>query len=177
MLSTISTFLHDNNVVNCIIGGDLNTDLSRVRSGNAISLNNFISNESLSMVQQHVTNCIQYTFLGCNQSKSIIDHFIVSENIERYVQEYYTKESVDNLSDHVPLYMLLECTVVDVSPEQDVIVKENPIWNLAKEKDILEYQGKLNELLHQIDFSNDMKLCNKCNVMCLIKGRITDFHD
>ena len=100
MLSTISTFLHDNNVVNCI-GGDLNTDLSRVRSGNTISLNNFISNESLSMVQQHVTNSIQYTFLGCNQSKSIIDHFIVSKNIERYVQEYYTKESVDNLSDNV----------------------------------------------------------------------------
>ena len=73
--------------------------------------------------------------------------------------------------------MLLECTIVDVSPEQDVILKEKPIWNLAKEKDILEYQGKLNELLHQIDFSNDMKLCNKCNVMCLIKGRITDFHD
>ena len=44
-------------------------------------------------------------FLGCNQSKSIIDHFIVSENIERYVQEYYTEESVDNLSDHVPLYI------------------------------------------------------------------------
>ena len=62
MLSTISTFLHDNNVVNCIIAGDLNSDLSRVRSGNTISLNNFISNESLSMGQQHVTNCIHYTF-------------------------------------------------------------------------------------------------------------------
>ena len=103
------------------------------------------------MVQQHVTNYIQYTFWGCNQSKSIIDYFIVSENIERYVQEYYTKESADNLSDHVPLYMLLECTIVDVSPEQDVILKEKPIWNLAKEKDILEYQGKLNELLHHAD--------------------------
>ena len=57
-------------------------------------------------------------------------------------------ESVDNLSDHVPLHMLLECTIVDVSPEQDVILKEKPIWNLAKEKDILEYQDKLNELLH-----------------------------
>ena len=37
--------------------------------------------------------------------------------------------------------MLLECTIVDVSPEEDVILKEKPIWNLAKEKDILEYQG------------------------------------
>ena len=73
-------------------------------------------------------------FLRCNQSKSIIDHFIVSENIEKYVQEYYIKESVDNLSDHVPLYMLLECTIVDVSPEQDVILKEKPIWNLAKKR-------------------------------------------
>ena len=52
-------------------------------------------------------------------------------------------------------------------------LKEMPIWNLDKDKDILEYQGKLNELLHQIDFSNDIKLCNKCNVMC----RVTDFYD
>ena len=89
MFSTISTFLHDNNVtvVNCIIGGDLNTDLSRVRSGNTISLNNFLPTESLSMVQQHVTNCIQYTFLGCNQSKFIFfggkKIFIVSKQINR----------------------------------------------------------------------------------------------
>ena len=48
---------------------------------------------------------------------------------------------------------------------------------MAKEKDVLEYQGKLNELLHQTDFSNVMKLCNKCNVMCLIKSGMIHFHD
>ena len=121
--------------------------------------------------------------MGCNQSKSIIDHFIVSENIERYVQEYvaeYERVLKSQLTICQIMYryiMLLECTIVDLSLEQDVILKERPIWNLAKEKDILEYQDKLNELLHQIDFSNDMKLGNKCNVMCLIKGRITDFLD
>ena len=64
MLSTISTFLHDSNVVNCIIACDLNTDLSLVRSGNTISLHNFISNESLYIVQQQ--SLIVYNILFCD---------------------------------------------------------------------------------------------------------------
>ena len=172
MLSTISTFLHDNNVVNCIISGDLNTDLSRVRSGNTISLKNFISNESLSMVQQHVTNCIQYTFwdaIKVNLLLTILSFLRISKDMSKSTILKSQLTICQIMSRYI---MLLECTIVDVSPEQDVILKEKSIWNLAKEKDILKYQGKLNELLHQIDFSNDMKLCNKCNVICLIKGRI-----
>ena len=98
-------FFIKHNVVNCIIAGDLNTYLSRGRSGNTISLNNFILREMLSMAQQVHINNIQYTFKGFNQCSSIIDHFILSENMEMLIKEYYATDSIDNLYDHIPLYI------------------------------------------------------------------------
>ena len=50
------------------------------------------------------TQHIQYTFEGFNQCSSIIDHFILSENMEMLIKEYYATDSIDNLSDHIPLY-------------------------------------------------------------------------
>ena len=84
MLATLSFFFIKHNVVNCIIRSDLNTDLSRAR---CLSINN-----------------IQYTFKGFNQCRSVIDHFILSENIEMLIKEYYATDSIHNLSDHIPLY-------------------------------------------------------------------------
>ena len=61
MLATLSSFFIKHNVVNCIIGGDLNTDLSRARSGNTSSLNNSILREMLSRAQQvHINNILLY---------------------------------------------------------------------------------------------------------------------
>ena len=173
MLSTISTCLHDNNVVNCIIAGDLNTDLSRVRSGNTISINNFIANESLSVVQQHV-NILFWDAIKVNLLLTILLFLKISKDMSKSIVLKSQLIICQIMSRYI---MLLECTIVDVSLEQDIISKEKSIWNLAKQKHILEYQGQLNELLHQIDFSNNIKLCNKCNVMCFMKSRTTDFHD
>ena len=50
ILTDIAKCCAENDVSNCIIGGDMNTDLSRVKSGNAISLHKFISEENLSFV-------------------------------------------------------------------------------------------------------------------------------
>ena len=47
VLSVISQFCATHNVVNCVIGGDLNTDVSRIRSGNTISLHNYMDKENL----------------------------------------------------------------------------------------------------------------------------------
>ena len=77
-------FFIKHNVVNCIIRGELNTDLSRA---GCLSINN-----------------IHYTFKGFNQCRLVIDHFILSENIEMLIKEYYATDSIDNLSDDIPLY-------------------------------------------------------------------------
>ena len=77
ILTDIAKCCAENDVSNCIIGGDMNTDLSRVKSGNAISLHKFISEENLSFVLKDKPISIDYTYIGMNNNVSLIDHFIV----------------------------------------------------------------------------------------------------
>ena len=53
----------------------MNTDFSRVKSGNTISLNTFISEEKLSFVPKDRPNSVHYTYKGMNNNVSLIDHF------------------------------------------------------------------------------------------------------
>ena len=81
VLSVISHFCATHNVVNCVIGGDLNTDVSRIRSGNTISLHNYMDKENLFLAINEVRNTVKFTYKGINNSISLIDHFIMTENI------------------------------------------------------------------------------------------------
>ena len=90
------------------------------------------------MAQQVHINNIQYTFKGFNQYRSIIDHFILSENMEMLIiKEYYATDSLDNLSDHIPLYMY-RLTVILRNLHMIIMLhsKEKPIWNIATNNDI-----------------------------------------
>ena len=117
----------ENDASNCIIGGDMNTVLSRVKSGNTISLHKFISEENLSFVLKDRPNSIDYTYKSMNNNVSLIDHFIVSENICSRIEEYYSQDSIDNLSDHIPLFFELKCTVQTVTSEPPPVMQSKPI--------------------------------------------------
>ena len=56
-----------------------------------------------------------YTYKGASNATSLIDHFIVSEDLTTLASDYFILDSVDNLSDHVPLYMFLKCDVDTVT--------------------------------------------------------------
>ena len=79
--------------------------MSRTKSGNSISLQNFMDDENLFLVFKETINNMAYTYKGANNATSLIDHFIVSEDETMLASDYFTLDSVDNLSDHVPLYM------------------------------------------------------------------------
>ena len=49
-----------------------------------------------------------YTFYGPTGSKTLIDHFIVTVNISQYVNKYYTLDFIENISDHMPLYVEID---------------------------------------------------------------------
>ena len=80
VLSAISTFCTTHNIVNYVVGGDINTDLSRTRSGNTISLQNFMDWENIFPAIRESNNLVKYTYTGINNSTSLIDHLIVSDN-------------------------------------------------------------------------------------------------
>ena len=88
VLSHISTNIHYNNVNHCIVAGDLNTDFTRYDSGNTINLTSFINNENPYSVLQDYKHNIIYTYSSINNSKSLIDHFLISVNIACFVTNY-----------------------------------------------------------------------------------------
>ena len=64
----------DNSVSNCIIGDDVNTDISRIYSGNTISLQKFvITKGNFSLALSTVDNFVQHTNMGggVNNSTSL----------------------------------------------------------------------------------------------------------
>ena len=61
ILTDIAKCCAEKGVSKCIIGGDMNTDLSRVKSCNTISLHKFISEENLSLVLKDIIRLIILT--------------------------------------------------------------------------------------------------------------------
>ena len=177
ILSDIAKCCTDNGVLNCIIGGDINTDLSRLYSGNTISLQKFVAQENLSLALSAVDNTIEHTYRGFNNSVSLIDHFIVSENIQTHVEEYYTEDSIDNLSDHIPLFIQLRCIVESVPINVVPVMQSKPVWGLAHPHHIQKYQLELNELLCEFLPADEMFMGSSMNSLCLKKEYITNFHD
>ena len=118
ILSDIAKCCIDNSISDCIIGGDMNTGISRICSGNTISLQKFAAEENLSLTLSTVDNFVEHTYMGVNNSTSLIDHFIMSDSIHTHVLDYYTKDSVDNLSDHIPLCINITC-IVETAPNNN----------------------------------------------------------
>ena len=148
VLIDIAKCYAENGVSNCIIGGDMNTDLSRVKSGNTISLHKIITEENLSFVLKDGSNSGDYTYKGMNNNVSLIDHFIASENIRPRIEGYYTQDSIDNLSDHIPLFFELKCIVQTVTSVPTPVMQSKPVWGLAQPHHIQKYQVQLNKQLY-----------------------------
>ena len=176
VLSVISNFCATHNVVNCVIGGDVNTDISRIKSGNTISLQNFIEKENLFLAISEVINTVTHTYTGINNTSSLIDHFIMSENMCLLANNYYTMDSVDNLSDHVPLFIVVNCFVETVPIESVKIASRSPLWRKASSRDIQQYQLELDIILQSCYPIAEM-MCDKENSLCLKREHVSKFHD
>ena len=58
ILTDIAKYCDENGVLNCVIGGDMNTDMSRTKSGYTVSLRNFIRDGNLNLVLNNVDNSV-----------------------------------------------------------------------------------------------------------------------
>ena len=93
-----------------------------------------------------------------NRLQASIDHFIVSEDVTMLMSDYFTLDSVDNLSDHVPLYMFLKCDVDTVTTKSVKAPTRSPVWGLASCHEIEQYQLELDNMLQDSYPTLDMFL-------------------
>ena len=101
----------------------------------------------------------------------------MSENIQTHVEEYYIEDSIDNLSDHIPLFIQLRCIVESVPINVVPVMQSKPVWGLAHPHHIQKYQLELNELLCKFLPADEMFMGSSMNSLCLKKEYITNFHD
>ena len=132
----------------------------------------------LTYIPDHYSNYIMaYTYKGASNATSLIDHFIVSEDLTVLASDYFTLDSVDNLSDHVPLYMFLKCDVDTVTTKSVNAPTRSPVWGLASCHDIEQYQLELDKMLQDSYPTLDMFLDHSESKLCLKKEYVSKFHD
>ena len=96
--------LSDNlNTQHVVIGGDYNTYPTRVRSLNSPALNNFLlHNKFMSWVASDFCTA-DYSFESkASGSRSLLDHFVVSDTLFKLLYKADVLHSGENLSDHSP---------------------------------------------------------------------------
>ena len=145
VLSDISLYFDNKNIDYCVIGGDVNTDLSHDASNHTLSLNHFVQHENLFYCCKSNICNIDYTFVSPTGATSLIDHFIIPVKMSHSIITYETIDCIDNISDHIPV--LLEIPL-DVSlilnrfePHTDtgnIGIKQ--LWSHATEEDISLYK-------------------------------------
>ena len=139
-------------------------------------LYNFIVNEDINLVIKTCSNVIQFTYTVINGSRSFIDHFIISSNILSNVCDYFTHDSVDNLSDHVPLFIAynIDCSDLIIIDEPTAHVPK-PKWKFENKDHINHYHVELDRRLCLFKMSSELINCKHSTNDH--DSQITDFHD
>ena len=92
---------------NCIIGGDFNVDLDGVNAFST-TVNNFISNRSLSRCDLTFPTATKYTYDAPN-CQNIINYFLIADISK--VCQFDIIDHHSNSSDHVPLHCVCKTAV------------------------------------------------------------------
>ncbi len=148
-----------NDVDHIILGGDFNTDLTRIQSPHTQYLNYICERENIIPAQNHSICDIDYTYESMsNNVRSCIDHFLVSESLFNCIESYCVMHDGDNLSDHDVISIQLAISVKHTSI--DVAQTCKLLWRNATSNQIDEYQNNLNILLSNIKLSEHVIECN-----------------
>lgn len=159
-----------------ILGGDFNTDLSRVGSQHTRMLNHFLQSENLMAALTNRINTVDYTYENITTgSRSLIDHFMVSENLFDLLSTYGVEHKGYNPSDHSTLFMS-----VNIPPPviYDTTIKSEikPDWGKVSQDHIADYRALLSDLLDGIVIPHEAIMCQhlKCTEHRI---EIDCFHD
>jgi hypothetical protein len=157
-----------------IIGGDLNTDISRMRSVHSAMLKEFCTRLSLRFCLSSPKNTVGFTYNNeATGAQSVLDHFIVSENLFGSIESYSCFHEGDNLSDHLPVCLNLDVKA-SFAPQSNAYALNRPSWQRATVQDKAAYQLRLKELLREVDIPFDVFSCRPFECVCEDHGRMIE---
>jgi hypothetical protein len=116
VLREITTLAATMNIDNVSRGCDFNTDLTRVNSLHTTSLVSFVQDEHFILLDSLPIFDVEYTYESmANNARSLIDHFMVSQNLAVHVTDISTDACIDNLSDHLVISVELDIAAITKS--------------------------------------------------------------
>jgi len=132
---------------------------------------NFVENKNLKIFWElpddaanHNISNVNYTYSNIVNNvmhSSTLDHFIGSEMLYNNTIEANVINSSDNLSGHLPIYMKMNISNLNLEVEQQVR-SPKPSWERATTEQRAEYQSVLNDNLQGII---PPQLCESCNTL------------
>ena len=97
----------------------------------------FLSEQGYSLCVDDPCSGIVYTFcIKGSGARSLIDHFILSDNLMPSFTEYESVDDVDNFSDHVAIKCVFDYMVYHTPNQEEMVVLERLAWQKADENDI-----------------------------------------
>ena len=177
ILASIEAVLMSHSEVNnVILAGDFNTDFSRTCSRYTGILRDFCEQYDLLPCVLSSVNNVDFTYVSdVTNNKSVLDHFIVSDNLFVNVRRYYSIKDGDNVSDHFPV-ILESCLQLLQNNHVDAHLTEKLNWKSASFDDLNRYKIRLKSELANISMPIEAILCG--DVGCLEHIRVIDqYHD
>ncbi|ELU14772.1 hypothetical protein CAPTEDRAFT_209997 [Capitella teleta] len=145
-----------------VIGGDLNTDISRVNSLHVQPLFDLCNRQCMQFCANSDISTVDYSYVNdFSAARSLIDHFLVSENVYDGIRRYGVRHDGDNLSDHCPILLELSIDVQYSAITETRPPNRKPSWHRAKSTNLLRYREILRAKLHALAIPVDALACNE----------------
>ncbi len=94
-------------------------------------------------------------------ARSLIDHFVISENLQDDLLSYDEIDSHNNFSDYIAVNCVLNVNVIYCHRSATVQEKTGlPAWGKSTNQQIIAYQSVLNDKLNNIVIPYEAALCN-----------------
>ena len=177
ILNDIEILCNSINVDSVWIGGDFNTDLSRMNM-QTNTLNNFTLRNNFSYCAQDICCNINYTYCSRGTgATSFIDHFIIGENALDKLLLFESVESINDCSDHVPIKCVIENKVLyrSEADSSNNDVQYGPSWIRATDTDKARYKATVDEKLQSVFVPYEAIMCSDmfCNIHL---NQISDYY-
>lgn len=169
VLSELESFLESRRYDLLAIVGDFNVDFDRAHVPRTRELCHFMQITDLKAVDLLFPS-VQFTYESdSGMARSWVDHFLFSSEASSLVKNVGVLHSGANLSDHLPLSVVLDCHTL-MSP---VSVPHGPppspgvrlAWHRASAEHFAVYQSRVRVLCEQLVIPDDVVKCS--NPHCL----------
>ncbi|ELT89281.1 hypothetical protein CAPTEDRAFT_185041 [Capitella teleta] len=162
VLNDVADLIQISNIDRIVFGGDFNTELSRRASTHTRSLNQFVTNESLSFLSALSCYEVDYTHESdAHGTRSTLDHFIVSSQLVCSVNRVQCDHNALSSSDHTALLLSLSISMPSISNGQSVPRRGPvPLWPKATDAHIANYRNSLSESTEDITLPYEALRCD-----------------